>query len=71
MGTLYFLNRDNEKTVVATGIREKETGKYITDFVRRLNPDFKIHYMRLWKSSPKTTTYDVGSHTEFFEFVED
>ena len=31
---------------------------------------FKSYYTRTWQTNEKTTVVDVGSHTEFFQIIE-
>lgn len=61
---LYFEDRNGKFRYV--GECEEETvGKKINDFVRDLNPNYKIYYVRSWPEDGGIT-YDVGSHVEFF-----
>lgn len=61
---LYFNNSHNENIYVTT-CEQESIMKNITNFVKKLNPNFKIYYIRSWEEKGKTW-YDVGSHTEFF-----
>ena len=62
---LYFEDRFGNKRLVNNKILNKEDCfKIIEDYIYKLNPKFKIPYVRTWGNNP--TTFDVGSHTEFF-----
>lgn len=63
---LYFKDCHNDERIVKTNIQEDEVGATIVDYVRKLNPNFKIYYTRSWMNNSGDTVYDVGSHTEFF-----
>ena len=72
MGKLYFRSSQNQRRLVQSDISKNDAYKYIVDYVRQLNPNFKIYYCRTWQNpdNPHETIYDVGSHTEFFIFQE-
>lgn len=68
MYNLFFNNRYNENEFITT-CEEEKIMKEIKNFIKQLNPNFKIYYIRAWKDGNQTW-YDVGSHSEFF-FVEE
>ena len=61
---LYFKNSRGEKRIVAEPKTEKEAMKEINKFCSDRN--FKIYYVRTWRTPDGLKEYDVGSHTEFF-----
>lgn len=69
MGTLYFDRSNGERITIAENISKQDVYKCITKAVKDMNPSYKIYYMREWETADGTR-YDVGSHTEFFQFVE-
>jgi hypothetical protein len=69
MYNLFFNNQYNENKFVTTCEKE-EVMKEIKNFIKQLNPNFKIYYIRAWEEDNKTW-YDVGSHSEFFFIEED
>lgn len=67
MNNLYFENRLGELRLVKSNVKTDEIYKVISNYVKQLNPNFKIYYTRSWVSEEdKTIVYDVGSHSEFF-----
>jgi spermidine/putrescine-binding protein len=71
MSKLYFINCYNEKRLVKENVLIEETISAIKEYVKSLNPNYKIYYVRSWATENGNTMYDVGSHTEFFELEED
>ena len=71
MGILYFLDSRGGKRVVQEYIEKNDACCAIHNYVHELNPDFKIYYIRSWEMDKGVTRFDVGSHTEFFEHVEE
>ena len=61
---LYFENSRGQRMVIAEPKTEKEAWKEINNFCEERN--FKIYYVREWKTEDGANVYDVGSHTEFF-----
>lgn len=61
---LYFENSRGQRRVIAEPKTEKEAWKEINNFCEERN--FKIYYVREWKTEDGANVYDVGSHTEFF-----
>ena len=62
---LYFEDsKGNERLVNDKISNEEDCFKIIKDYVYKLNPNYKIPYVRTWGNNP--ITFDVGSHTEFF-----
>ena len=67
MNNLYFLASNGDKRLVKTNVEPKTAFKHIGEYVKKLNPNYEIYYIRSWYSEDcKGTIYDVGSHTEFF-----
>lgn len=66
--TLYFISARGEHRIVKENISQDEVIPTITAYVERLNPNFHIYYIRQWETKNHTIMYDVGSHTEFFEY---
>lgn len=63
---LYFRNRMNELREVSKNIGTmKEVTNDIFEYVAKLNPKFKIYYIRRWKKD-NDIWFDVGSYSEFF-----
>ena len=60
---LYFENRHGKRTEIATVQNAEEAIEEIVHFCDIHK--FKIHYYRTWEVG-NSTTFDVGSHTEFF-----
>ena len=69
MGKLYFENNYGDKSLIACNITEEEVSVKIVEALKKMNPNYKIHYIRIWEGKAGTW-YDVGSHSEFFLFVE-
>lgn len=70
MGDLYFLSSIGERRLVKENIQKNQIVDEIRTYVHQLNPDYKIFYIRQWSREKGTITYDVGSWSEFFEFME-
>lgn len=68
MGTLYFDDSRGNHRVVKENIAESEVNKAIHEFVKELNPNYKIYYCRMWKREDGDTVYDVGSWSELFVY---
>lgn len=69
MGNLFFKSSIGERRLVKENIDESNVLREIEKYVKNLNPTYKIYYIRHWKHG-NIITYDVGSHSEFFEFEE-
>ena len=65
---LMFKDSQDRERFVASVNTEQEAYKQMTDYVKSLNPNFKIHYVRSWGENPKV--FDVGSHSEFFHLYD-
>ena len=61
---LYFENSRGEKRVISKPKTEEEAMKEIYKFCEDKN--FKVYYVRTWRTPDGLKEYDVGSHTEFF-----
>ena len=61
---LYFKNSRGERRIVAEPKTEEEAMKEIYKFCEDRN--FKVYYVRTWRTPDGLKKYDVGSHTEFF-----
>lgn len=61
---LYFENSRGQRRVIAEPKTENEAWKEIHNFCEERN--FKIYYVREWKTEDGLKVYDVGSHSEFF-----
>lgn len=61
---LYFENSYGERRIIAEPQNSDEAWKEIHKFCDERN--FKIYYVRGWKTQDGADAYDVGSHTEFF-----
>lgn len=64
MYNLYFIRHNGEKVLVKSCVEATEGYREAVKYVRMLNPDYIIHYMRTWGEDP--IVIDVGSHSEFF-----
>jgi hypothetical protein len=65
---LYFEHDDGHRSFITECDRENVFTP-IYDFVKELNPNYKIPYVRIWGDNVKGYTFDVGSHTEFFHLL--
>lgn len=64
---LYFRNSQGKLRVIAEPTSEKECFTAIEQFLDEHG--FKSYYTRSWTdSNTGRKIYDVGSHTEFFEY---
>lgn len=70
MQGLFFLDNRGIKRFIKTIADTEDVHREIVDYVKKLNPNFQIHYIRTWKNEDGDTQYDVGSHTEFFLLVD-
>lgn len=61
---LYFENSYGKRRVIAEPLTEDEAWKEIHKFCEDRN--FKIYYVREWRTEDGLKVYDVGSHFEFF-----
>lgn len=67
MYKVVFENHFGEKKTLAAVDTVELANKTICDFLKEKG--FKSYYQRRWKINDKTTKVDVGSHTEFFEII--
>ena len=44
--------------------------KIMNDYIKKINPNYKIYYTRIWQQPDGRYCVDVGSHSEFFYFEE-
>ena len=66
--TLYFINSFNDERVVTENVADTTAAmQEIQKFLDAYN--YKSHYTRYW-TRDGVTTFDVGSHTEFFKLKE-
>lgn len=65
---LYFQHSNNELTLVEENVTESNVINSIKTYIKKLNPNFKIYYIRTWVDNG-VEIYDVGSHTEFFHVI--
>ena len=65
MANLYFIRSNGEKRLVKENVDKETAMNHIREYVASLNPNFQIYYFRYWEKDGGTT-YDIGSHTEFF-----
>ena len=65
MKNLYFEGSDRSIKEIKKNIPEDNVVAEIYDAVEKMNPNYKIYYVRHWNENGKTW-YDVGSHAEFF-----
>lgn len=66
---LVFQNANGKERVIANVSDGYEANSEIKKFCA--NHDFHIPYTRVWKNDDNVTTYDVGSHFEFFKLYPD
>lgn len=64
--TLYFKSSRGEKRLVKENISQENAIPIICDYVKSLNPNYTIYYIRSWEDEDKNIHYDVGSWSEFF-----
>ena len=75
---IYFKNSRGKETLIdrVQDIGGTDTGDYsnsfkaITGYIKKINPNYKIVYTRMWEVGDRYCV-DVGSHTEFFYIEED
>lgn len=67
--TLYFKHYYGKLEVVKENIQYKDCFSLIRKFCRKLNPKFKIYYIRSYAIND-VTHFDVGSHSEFFYWTD-
>ena len=68
MYNILFENSEGKKRIIGIAKTGNSAFKIIDDFLKEHN--YKSYYKRTWKTGDKTTTVDVGSHTEFFYIQE-
>lgn len=68
-GKLYFKHSYGFTEKIKDGIGRDECCAEINRFVKEINPDYKIHYVRTWEKDG-VVHFDVGSHSEFFYWAE-
>jgi hypothetical protein len=69
---LYFLASNGEKRLVSTDVAPETAHKEISKYVKELNPNYEIYYVRYWRDEATGgTMYDIGSHSEFFLLVDE
>ena len=61
---LYFENSNGKRRVIAAPKTREEAWEIIHAFCEERN--FRIYYVRTWKTPDGAEVFDVGSHTEFF-----
>ena len=61
---LYFKNSQGKRRLIAQPQTEEGAFEVIRAFCEERN--FKIYYIRTWRTPEGLKEYDVGSHTEFF-----
>lgn len=61
---LMFKDKFGDERFVAEVADEREANVEMMNYIRKLNPNYKVHYVRSWGEEP--VVYDVGSHSEFF-----
>jgi hypothetical protein len=66
---LYFENSRGERRLIGEPATHEESSRIYQKFCEDRN--FKIYYVRSWKTPEGETYYDVGSHTEYFVEVDD
>ena len=66
---LYFENSQGVRRLIGQSQTEDESWAMIKKFCTERN--FKIPYVRTWKTSNGEKWYDVSSHTEFFIEVQE
>lgn len=69
MYKVMFENCLGKKRTLAVVNTMELANKTICDFLKE--KDFKSYYQRRWKIDDKTIKVDVGSHTEFFEIIDE
>ena len=65
---LYFEHSNGGLTLVRSDCPQDNVLSEIKSYVKLLNPNYKIYYIRSWGDDIQGYTYDVGSHTEFFHW---
>lgn len=67
---LYFTTTypDHSETRLAENVTEKEANKIMRDFMK--GHGWTCYYIRVWEPVKGVhRRYDIGSHTEFFDWV--
>ena len=63
---LYFQHSDGKQSLIADNVLNRDVAlELIRADVADRNPNFRIYYIRSWTNAG-VTTFDVGSHTEFY-----
>ena len=68
---LYFEDSRGNFRLVCKNCNKENVHECIINYVRSLNPNYKIYYVRFWGNEEHGYTYDVGSHTEFFHLIKE
>lgn len=68
---LYFKRSNGEIRLVKENATKDTAYNEIVKEVHRINPQFKIYYVRMWGDDNEGYTFDVGSHSEFFYLCEE
>lgn len=66
MKALFFLDNRGRKRFIKTIVDIEDVNREIINYIKKLNSDFQIYYIRTWENEDGHTMYDVGSHSEFF-----
>lgn len=68
MYRVLFINSMGKGRQIGKTESQEQAYAIISKFLDKHN--FKSYYSRTWKTNDKTTVVDVGSHTEFFQIIE-
>lgn len=68
-GVLFFEDNKGNMRLVNSTVSEDNIYPEIVKYIKKLNPNFHIHYIRTWAIDNDITQFDIGSHTEFFFFT--
>ena len=66
MYNLYFENSRGVRRLVRMMVAEDKLCSAACEETAKINPDYKIYYVRSWEHSNGEIMIDVGSHSEFF-----
>ena len=68
MYIVMFINSEGKSRQIGKAEAQIQAYCIINKFLEERN--FKSYYTRTWQTNDKTTVVDVGSHTEFFQIIE-
>lgn len=68
MGVLFFEDSRGNMRLVNAEVSADNIYPEMIGYIKKLNPNFHVYYVRCWSLDENAIKFDVGSHTEFFIF---